>query len=529
MWLDFILVFIGTIVLRGGCRLASHPGIWRDPFPAHADEGDVMTHLVLVDMTRRNGHRIPCETPQFLLSSEFDYPALYHKLLSYLPRSALERGEWLVSPVIEGIHAMFVYVAAGWLLMQTGVYEVFPRHTAMAITVAWACTPVLTWNPRRGSYLGERPFGHLFGHAFLFLLVVYSFTQEPWVAIGIVGCSAIVTSSSKFAFQAIVFIGLVFAFLMGYWWSGVLVLGSVALSCILTGGYTLRVLRGIVRHSRFYATFLMHVHDYTRNIHAEDLVVGIQQLLSGRLRTARSAFARHPLYRIVVLTPWLCGVALWTFFGESGTPAADAMFGWVAAAVLVAIATATDWLKFLGESERYLEFALLPLVILTVLVPPPFNPSLFVGVLAWCLYRVFRGYWQSYTSTAVPTEMSSLFAWLAAQSHMTLIEIPGRLSFPIAYHTSHRSVWWFINAPREPLLSQWKELFDGGTTYPYMAPSALRSAHRRHGAHAIVVDVQGERAVRGIWGLEYRLEDHPVLYEDGRYRVYDAIPRDEGQ
>ena len=515
-------MFLGTVMLRAAYRLIHFPGIWQDRFPLYGDKGDKMVHLILVNKTRENGHRIPLELPQFLLSSDLDYPAFYHKLLSYFTRESLERREWLVSPIIEGLHAALVYSGAGWLLVQTGVYGEFPRGAALVIAAGWALTPLLTQDPTRGSYIGARPFGYLFGHAFMYFYVVHSFTRDTIAAVAAVLCCAVVMSASKFALQAIVFISLLYTALAWDAYSALLLLVSIVLSAAITGGYGLRVVRGSIRHSHFYASYLMRLHPATRAIRGKDLLVGLLHLLRGRIGDASRAIVRHPTYRFIAVTPWLWSGMLWIPLSEVSTPVTEAMINWTLATLLVATATSTDWLKFLGEAERYMEFTLLPLLVLSILLPHPLNWVLYGCLLAWCIWRqvaIYRPY-RSFQGAAPATR--SLLKWLAEHPTMTLLVIPGRLSFPITYHSSHRCVWWLANAPREPILSQWKKLFPHETIFPFIAPSALVNACVRYKVHAIVVDFRRVEVERRKWGLHYCLENQPVLYENRRYRVYAA-------
>lgn len=521
--LDATAVGIAVLALRASYRLIQDREIRSRLFALEGDEGDAMTHLVAIDLVRRNGHRIPDATPQFLCSTGFDYPALFHKLLSYIPRRLLERGEWLMSPGFEAIHAALVYLGAWYLVTQMGLAEA-ARGAAFLVVAGWALTPLLTHNPRRGSVLGERCFGYVWGHAFLFCMTVAAVMREPlWIAAAALFFT-LATASSKFALQAMAFITITFAALRLDAMAFLVLAVSAIAAVVLSLGYVLRIVAGTINHSRFYCSFLVRVHDYTRSFSTKDLKAGIALLLRGHVGEARAAFKRHPIHRLPALVPWLLPFAVaWIALPLDEEPFAAALVQWALAALLVTAVTATDTFKFLGEAERYMEFALLPLICLSVLLPPPVGPLLLFIVLAYSGIRLVMSYGRSVRLSSAWPETIELARWLAARpSATTMLTVPGRLCYPLLYGTAHKAVWWFINAPRGEMLATWKSLFEGGATYPYIAPGVLERARSAYGADMIILDKSGAAAAAQAWGLNYDVSGHRVLFENARYVVVDA-------
>jgi hypothetical protein len=109
-----VVIGVFTMGSRIALRLFGDPSTLSLKFPLAGDQGDALVHLLMIDVIRRNGHRIPKWVPQFLTGSNFDYPALYHWILSFVSARRLERFEWVLSPFIEGIHAALIYLAL-WL------------------------------------------------------------------------------------------------------------------------------------------------------------------------------------------------------------------------------------------------------------------------------------------------------------------------------------------------------------------------------------------------------------------------------
>ncbi len=524
MWVltDATLVAAAVLILRASYRWLQDRAIFSHRFALEGDEGDVMTHLVAIDLVRRNGHRIPRETPQFLCSTGFDYPALFHKLLSHVPRRVLERGEWLISPGFEAVHAALVFVAA-WVVFTLNGAGDDALALALIVAAGWAVTPLLTRNPRRGSVLGERCFGYIFGHAFLFFVAMFAATDEwAWLAPAAIAFT-IGAASSKFALQAMCFITLAFAAVRLDPAPLAALAISAAAAILISFGYVARVIAGTINHARFYCSFLVRLHDYTRSFSTRDLRQGVALLLRGRWREAIAAFKRHPIHRLGSQVPWLATLIAYLLLAPAPrAPVATVLVDWSIAALVVTALTATDSLKFLGEAERYMEFALLPLVSLGVLVPAPAGPALLFAVFAYCLFRLGPIYAMPSRVSSASPETIELARWFAARAPTTVLTVPGRLCYPLLYGTSHRAVWWFINAPRGSRLDTWKSLFEGGATYPYIAPTALNCAHATYGAEVIAIDKAGISAATQAWGLKYDLQPYRVLFENARYVVLDA-------
>jgi len=523
IWVGINCLLAGgaVLVLRAMYRWIQDRAILSRGFAMEGDEGDIMTHLIAIDLVRQNGHRIPRETPQFLCSTGFDYPALFHKLLSYIPRKYLERGEWLISPGFEAGHAALVCFAAWFALAHAGAGSNAPA-LALIVAAGWAVTPLLTRNPRRGSVLGERCFGYTFGHTFLFCLAMLTATAEPLWLVPAAIVFSVAAASSKFALQAMVFIGVAFAAVR----LDPLPLAALAVSAVaavaLSLGYVVRVVSGTVDHSRFYRSFMVRVHDYTSSFSSRDLAKGVALLLRGRFREGIASIKRHPIHRLPALVPWLLPFALFLVSDAPESSVASVLVDWTWAALIVTALTAGDTLKFLGEAERYMEFALFPLIVLSVLVPSPVGPTVLFAILAYCLFRLGVVYATPVRVSSASPETLELVRWFAARPPSTVLTVPGRLSYPLLYRTAHRAVWCFTNTPRGEQRERWKSLFEPRARYPYVAPSALARAHAEFGVDMIVVDKAGADAAAQYWNLAYDWQRFRVLFENARYAVVDA-------
>lgn len=527
---DSIAVGISAFILRVGYRLLKEPGILYSPFSLKGDEGDVMTHFVIIDLIRRNNCRIPRETPRFTLAGELDYPAFYHKILSYFPRHWIERGECLISPAIEGAHAALVYLAAWWIFAEhLGVTTA--RAEALLVAAGWIVAPLLVFNPRRGSMIGERSFGYLFSNIFLFAVAMLIATGNVWWLSLSTPAFALTMASSKFGLQAITFVGAIIAILVQSLWPILAIVIGLVFATIVSFGYVLRVLAGSVNHSWFYLSFLSRTHIYTNSFSHENLIQAARALVAGRIKDARVYWLKHPLRLIATLNPWIVAPALIAIqiLSVPAGPISGILTTWSWATIIVAVATMSDWLKFLGEGERYIEVGLFPMLALSVALDSPLQPLLVFMGIAYSLWRLLGTYMASGAVSTASPEMLDLLKWLNGRQSMVLLPVPGRISLPIAYETPHRLVWCPLNAPRGSKFHLWRSFFSEGTVYPYVAPKHIAVANRKYGADAFVVDKRSCAIAERSWSVRYDFSGLPVLYENARYGVIGASPIDFNQ
>ena len=515
---DVFLIVIAALVLRALPRFIAEPKLLKNSLAGGGDVGDAVTHLLLIDLIRRNDGRLVLTTPSFTLSGPQDYPAFFHMLMARVPRAVLERWEWLSSPVFEAIHAALIYLFVHyWCKNVVSVPD--PRVMAFLITTAWFFTPGFVRDPRRGSYLNERVFGFLFGHLF-FLMVLVVVSEHSWTAAGVaVLAGAVVAVSSKFGMQSLVFITPLASLLLWDWRPIALLVVSFSAAVLLSRGYAITVWRGTLRHSSFYARFLVNVHDYTTSFTVRSLVVNMQLLLSRGFRLGTTMLRSHPLPRAILDVPsiWIALallVPLWAL------PAAQELGLFVASASIIGISTMTDQLKFLGEGERYLEYAVLA-SLLMFLSWPIYGV---VAISAVAIYGLLRQTSVLRTARRTRSSRASTFdelaAWLSMQRPQTFLTIPGRLCYPLAYRSfEHRFVWWFINAPDASGEQRWRGLFDDGGRYPFPSPSRVKQGYQTYGADLVILHKPAADGAREVWGFDYSAVGEETVFENFEYKV----------
>ena len=522
-----IAVLIGVAALRALPRLVNDRRVLRSPFPLAGDQGDAMSHLIMTDLVRRNGHRIPSRAPQYLLGERLDYPLFFHFVMSFVPRRVLDRWEWVVTPLTEGVHAALLFGFAAYLLSRFDVVAA-PFLCALAVVTAYAVTPLLTRPWRRTGFFGERSFGHLFGHIYMATLVAYLLTGAwPFAVVAIVAFT-VAAASAKFATQAMVFLSVALAALL---WDArpiLLLVASAVIAIVCSRGYVWTLLRGQIRHSVLYCRHLVHLSDGTKAFSNRDLHAAISAVFRGRPREALGAFRRHPVSRLFSLVPWLAPFAVLTGVVFIAGSAADGVFtravlGWGWSSVIVALLTMTDALKFLGEGERYLEYGVFPMALAPLLLPSALGGAWWFLLILYSAIVYVRQL-RNGAALSLPSDAAAgVAAFMAQQPPATLYGVPGRLVLPLCYGTDHKAVWHLAHIDDGDRLDRWLSLFANGAVYPFGHPDSARSAGLRHGADLLVVWKSGVKSAAQVWGLHYDLSGHPVVFENDDFIVYGAV------
>lgn len=516
------LVLLSTLLLRIGGRVASGETPWSSKFALRGDFGDAMTHLLLVEMIRRNGRRMPKGTPDFILAGPQDYPAFFHWLLSFLPKRTVERWEWLSSPAIEAFHAALIFGVFSFCIAE---YGTVPNPAlAMLMTLAWFLSPGLAMDMRRTAYLNERVFGFLFSNAYFLALAFWLIADHP-AALGaalVAGC--IVAVSSKFGMQAIVLVtplmalGLLDArplFLL------VVLFGT---AMVVTGGYALFVWKGSLRHTAFYARYLVHVGDYVTSFSTRQFVEVARLFRRGSLRSALRLMLGHPLAKAVTNSPAVWFALAGVLFGGTLADAVRIPVVLILSAVAVALVTSTDSFKYLGEGERYLEIAIAPAIMVVAMTAP--DPVTWLGILiAYSLSRLAMAWLplmrnRQANRLSSSTDTQALLDWLQKEPPHTIFAVPGRLAYPIAYAAAqHRYVWWFINAPDRAKQADFERLFEGGARYPYPNPRLAHATFGDANADIAVIHRPTATGCKDVWGIDYGQIVGELLYSNPTYYV----------
>jgi hypothetical protein len=332
---------------------------------------DTYFHLYCAQTIRENSFRLPRKLPRIVLNHIYTYPFLYHYLLACFPLKYRLWAERLTGAFFDTFSLIMIYLFSGWAVRRMG--GGYPL-TVLPIWVAalYAFSPALL---RIG--LGPRAYNgspRVLGQS-LYLLhlfaAYYAYANHNMAAVAIsmlAGAAVIITA--KFGTQVLFFFGLFFSVVMD-WRYPLLLIGSLILSVLLTKGRSLDVLEGHTRHSIFYFKYLQKVYLYpshpTLMQYLKRAFHGLCHLVQCKWMAALNWYYTESffIHFLVTVTPqFLFLPAIWQKAG--GSSIESFLFMWAGMGLFWFFLTKTKNLLFLGEGERYLEYALFPSIFLVV-------------------------------------------------------------------------------------------------------------------------------------------------------------------
>ncbi|MCA3265846.1 MAG: hypothetical protein ING19_07220 [Azospirillum sp.] len=349
---------------------------------------DTYFHLYVARVLEEGRLRLPERLPRIVLRHEHTYPPLYHVALATLPSRWRSVAERVTGAAADCAIVLVAYVAVrGWMVGD-------PRAHVAALFVAFGLVLAPAFlrigsGPR--AYNGSpRPVGQA-------LFVLYAIAAHAWVADGhpiLLLAGALATAgvilSSKFSLQVLAFFSVAFAVCVSPL-HAVPPFAGFALAFVAAPYRTAMTLRGHFRHSLFYVRDLQHIflHPNERSFMA--YIRGAIGQLVGALasRSARALidwlFAeRQGLHMLLVaFLPCVAAPLLALTRAELAFQERFALV-WVGVALACFVLTRIRSLLFLGEAERYLEYALVPALWLCVAWLLPDHTPVLIAYLVFC-------------------------------------------------------------------------------------------------------------------------------------------------
>jgi len=199
---------------------------------------DTFYHLVVSQIMRKEG-RIPKKIDQFVVPEEYDYPPLFHLLLSRFDKRYHERLQ-ILSPVFDILTAVVIYTFCAYTQNH---------FIAFAATMIYLVTPFTLDT----SYnLGPRSMANLFLVLSITTLIIYT-NGNSLIALGISIVSAtMVLLTHRLTTQSLVFVLLSCSVVTKALLPILVIILAILLSIVVTKGGYLNVLKG---HLKFITTF----------------------------------------------------------------------------------------------------------------------------------------------------------------------------------------------------------------------------------------------------------------------------------
>lgn len=475
-------------------------------------ERDATCHLMLVKTIRNNGNRILPRYTQFVMDTN-TYPQGFHKgaALSGIPLNTLEYYGGLV-PIISDTLLLGLTI---FVCQQNGMREPLWLLLYPVLRLLWGYE-------ERAFHFNPRAWGNLLGN--LYLASTFMFVQNGywgWLVISLIGFIGF-SCSSKFAWQAVVFITALLSLLLMRWEYLAVFLGTFALSALLCKGYNIKVLKGLIEHSYVYK-----VHDMATNWGLRNYYVHWVEVFH-RLKLRKLIFLLfhlNPLAKMVthfpIIIPFL---VIWTQSGFHWTP----WVAYVMAGLVLVPVIATEMLKFLGEPERYLEFSIIPMFAFLVHYPVPEHPWIFAIALGLGLFsmklQLDLKHEEGEGKLQSEDTYNNFKRYLTALPDSTILTIPFRTSmrFALEVPEKHRYVAPFLNVDLK-FANDYRELYPDYTGFP---SNNLQPLIEKYKIDYIVLQKASLTTLDKLRNHEsyYCFEPFDINYEDDGFIIYKLIP-----
>jgi hypothetical protein len=411
---------------------------------------DTWYYLASAEAIRRQ-KRLPIRLPQYLLhDSQESYPAVFPLFLALLPQAWLRNYFWLLSPIVDCIHLLLLY-----LLSFRLTDSVLAAATAGLI---YAVTPQLISETRN---LNGRAFASLL-QTICMIVLLRSLIPSTGLTAGISGSTDNLTW-----LVAIVLIGVLYnthtsttiALLVSVATLSVVTgeprfvlagLLGLPVAIVISGGYYLRVIRNHLHAARFW---IRNVH-LTRAHQIEDSPVlshrnGSKEASHGlygtglrsRLALVARVLGENPFILAMLVTP--IPVSQW----------ATDMYWWAVAILVWSVLTTFGGpLRILGPGIHYMKLSVFPTAYaLGVTVNIQEGAVSLVGLAVLiCLIASFAALAYFYRVMATrdtehtaqtPPDLASAAAYLKGLPGTNVMVLPTMYADYVAYNAEKAVVW----------------------------------------------------------------------------------------
>jgi hypothetical protein len=354
---------------------------------------DAFFHLIAARGIRLNRFRIPGTWKEYLLPGIYDYPPLYLYLLALFPVKWHPIAEKWSSAVFDAVHAVVVYLLAiYWLGMVCSTEQV--ASLALWVVMLFLFSPALTsvgTGPR--AYQGTpRTLGEL--QFTLAMAAAVCFRCGEGDAFFVIaaffgGCLFL---TSKFGIQVYLFFHLFLAVVDANPIWILFVLAGFLAALLLSLGHYLVVAKGHWEHSRYYRAVIAPRFHMVKNFNRwEDIRNLLRNLFRNPRQAAQTLLMHNSYTQLLIKHPQLVYLGYLLAFAPGAIAVHALMLGWIGAGLSAFLLTSLKPFRFLGEADRYLEYTLVPQLLLLASAAAfrDFAPVLLVYELVW--YAVFVG------------------------------------------------------------------------------------------------------------------------------------------
>ena len=322
-------------------------------------------HMNLIRGIKMNRHRFLMKYPNFIGAKTLGSPQFFHWLFSFINLRNIPRVVFFYKCLIFFLDLLFFFFffKAGFIAYSSTLSP-FAFFFFAALLYIFTPFNFVKWNASNTG-LSPRSMGVLLGRVFVYLFLLYTGSHSLLYYGVLIGVVFLIILTSQFAFQYVLFFCLIYS---AFAWDiriGLVPVAGFLLFYMVNPAGCLLYLRCQYQHKKIYAThfakrFILQyrpsiwrdlVYDFWVRIRKEKWAA-LPYIQTNALVTFCWGFTIMPLVLITSAKTYWSGTLSLTAF-IAGSPLLQVLlisFG-------IMLLTSFAFTRFLGEPERYLEFA----------------------------------------------------------------------------------------------------------------------------------------------------------------------------
>ncbi len=401
---------------------------------------DSYFHLFCGRLLRERGLRLPKRLPYILINHEYTYPPLYHLFLALFPVKAQRYIERVSGALFDSAVLLVLTFFLPRLRFDGGLAEwtLLLYAVSPPLLLAWTGPRAYSGSPRILAQL----FYVIHACSFFTSLSTHSIL---WNTVSIVA-GALVILTANFGVQVLIFFGPLFIACVSPAYLIVLI-GSFPAAYILSLGHSNRVLYGQYAHMRFYYRHLRQrlLWIYPWGDFAGYLSRAKRAAGNALFHTNARAFRDwifnevYPIQILVIQYPHLpLSIA-----AAAGSLIPWYWTAWMTSGLIWFALTKFKFLLFIGEGERYLEYSIVPSLLLAVALgrAHPWALIAFVAYSIGFIPLALRSFIVRFRDEASRVaEEAAFFENVNALPSGTVLPLGGAY-WKVLYYVRHPLVW----------------------------------------------------------------------------------------
>ena len=479
---------------------------------------DTYYHLYRAELIRQNKFKLPLHDRQLKAFGGIYYPPLYHYALALFPRRWRYQAEKYLGPCCDTLLVVialrFAHIILPGTISQSGLFY---------LGCAIALNPLFTYCGNGPRVYGgtARIVGQLFFYCSIVGLLLYLQGGNSKYLLLFIGSGALVLLTSRFGVQAWIVAVLGIALFSGVSLILIYALLSGLTALLITKGSYVRILKAHINHlynhivhaKSIDGVLLKRSKEWKYLSHKE----GLKQLL---FHDYYFIYSTRNIGFIALAT---VAVLLGLKGGIVATESLYPLWGWVLSLQVASFLTSRKKLLFLGEAERYLEYAAVPVLIMLTqymvyLAPNNVEMLLVIAVYGYCvpyyLAQLFI-YVQWHKEYSGGQDYDHVIDKLNTMQNLVILPIIRDQPWRTAYLTQHM----IACMPKDERSAQGREdLSAFYLLYPW-PHTDLKRYMRDHSVNTVVTEKRLLKALSAR-GIHYDLAGYEKVYDNNRYEIY---------